>query len=320
MSYVLDIQTTYRTILAAARERRLVSYTDIADAQGKRISRVRDELIRQLDEILCISRRRGWPALTAIVVNQNADGLEGAALEGFAKSAALAGYEVGDPREFADEQKWAVFATAPTTPEVLDMEYGAVREDRGTAIGDAEGAKASEAQRHAAKPGLEARVTAVETKVEGLQENAGELREDFREFRAETSANFNRLEDKMDANHRECMSKIDSSNSELLKKIDSSSNQLHSRIDRSNSELHSRIDNSNSDLLKKIDSSNSERHSRIDNSNSELLKKIDSNHAEVLKKLDERSEKLFDRRLLVHLAIIGAVVTIVVSVIGMPSP
>ena len=241
MSCALDIQATYRTILAAARGRRLVSYADIAEAQGKRISQVRDELIGQLGEILCISRRRGWPALTAIIVSRNADGLEGAALEGFAKSAKLAGYKVGDPEEFADEQRRAVFATAPTVPDVLDMDDGAVGEDRGPAIGGGE--SADSAEQHAAKPSLETAVAVLKTKVEGLQEGAGELREDFREFRAETSNNFNRLEDK-----------------------------------------------------------------------------IDSNHAEVLKKFDERSEKLFDRRLLVHLAIIGAVVTIIVTAMGMLSP
>ena len=259
---------------------------------------MRDDLIGQLAEILCICRRRGWPALTAIVVNRNADGLDGAALEGFAESARKAGYEVGDPREFADEQKGAVFATAQAAPEVLDLGEGAFLEDPVADSG--EGADSTEASEepHAAKPSLETRVTAVETKVEGLQENAGALREDLRGFRAETSVNFNRLEDKVDANHRERMSKIDSSHRECMNKID-----------RSNSDLLNKIDRSNSDLLNKID-----------RSRRELLKKLDSNHAEVLKKFDERYGKFFDRQLLVDLAIIGAIVTIIVSAMGMLSP
>ena len=88
MPLILD--TTYRAILAAARERRFIGYGEIATANGESWQRARQQVFRQLGELMTLCDERDWPFLSAIVVPKEAlesGKLDGPALEGFVKDA-----------------------------------------------------------------------------------------------------------------------------------------------------------------------------------------------------------------------------------------
>ena len=59
MSEQLDLQTTYDAILCAARERRFISYGDLARANGAEWQKVRYEMNRHLGELVKIAVDRG---------------------------------------------------------------------------------------------------------------------------------------------------------------------------------------------------------------------------------------------------------------------
>ena len=109
-----DIRITYRMIVAAARKRRVLHYTEITDAHDMEMNQVLNQLFSHLDEVLKISFERDWPALTAIIVPVRTDHLAGKGLRGFCDSAGRAGYEFDDCATFAREQMEAVFDWAPT--------------------------------------------------------------------------------------------------------------------------------------------------------------------------------------------------------------
>ena len=109
-----DIKITYRMIVAAARELRVIHYKDIAAAHGIEKSLISSQLFRHLGEVLEVSFERKWPALTAIVVPVGACRLSGKGLAGFCDSAKRAGYEFDDCETFAREQMEAVFDWART--------------------------------------------------------------------------------------------------------------------------------------------------------------------------------------------------------------
>ena len=119
-----DIRTTYRMIVAAARERRVIHYEDITDAHGMEMERVLTHLFRHLDKVLEVSFERDWPALTAIIVPVRTDHLSGKGLEGFCESARRAGYEFDDCETFAREQMEAVFDWAPTADAEFEITNG----------------------------------------------------------------------------------------------------------------------------------------------------------------------------------------------------
>lgn len=111
----LDFETTKRAILAVAKERRFLSYLDIANASGVAWNKVHRNVGRHLDELLEWCHRSGLPLLTAIVVNKPnvATGrLEDSALRGFVEGARRIGYHVLDDRDFLTEQQERVFQWA----------------------------------------------------------------------------------------------------------------------------------------------------------------------------------------------------------------
>src|SRR3546814_20173055 len=71
MSDTLDLQTSYRAILGAARERRLISYGEFAKANGAEWQKARRAMTRHLSDTVGIAPDRGWPMPRAIVVNNN---------------------------------------------------------------------------------------------------------------------------------------------------------------------------------------------------------------------------------------------------------
>ena len=118
---LLKPETTYSFIVEAARERRFVSYGQLAEANGTVWPNVRHQMPRHLDKLVTIAAERHWPLLTAIVVNQNdvkTGKLEGTAREGFITAAREAGYDVSNPDEFVKEQQRQVFEWAKTAPDL----------------------------------------------------------------------------------------------------------------------------------------------------------------------------------------------------------
>jgi 5-methylcytosine-specific restriction protein B len=120
----LDLQTTYRTIIAAARQRRFISYGDLAKANGAEWQKVRYEMNRHLGELVALAVERGWPMPSAIVVNQQSlesGALEGSAREGFLAAARDSGLSFDDPDHFVKAQQQALFDWAPSAPDDLEL-------------------------------------------------------------------------------------------------------------------------------------------------------------------------------------------------------
>jgi 5-methylcytosine-specific restriction enzyme B len=121
----LDINKTYGAILAAAREGRFVTYGELAAASGVEWNKARRPLPQQLGKLVEIAHGRGWPLLSAIVVNRDqveTGALEGDALHGFLAAASQVGLQVDDPRAFLRAQQKATFEWAKTAPNDLELE------------------------------------------------------------------------------------------------------------------------------------------------------------------------------------------------------
>ncbi|WP_165504629.1 hypothetical protein [Rhizobium leguminosarum] len=75
----LDINKSYKAILSGARQGRFVSYGEVAAASNVEWKKARRPLPLQLDHLVQISHDRGWPLISAIVVNK--DNIESGNLE-----------------------------------------------------------------------------------------------------------------------------------------------------------------------------------------------------------------------------------------------
>lgn len=111
----LKIDTTVKCILDAAKERKFVSYGDLAKANGCAWQTVRRQMPRHLDLVLGKARARRAPLITAIVVNDinRATGdLEDSSLAGFVAGAERLGIFVTDAKAFLRQQQAATFEFA----------------------------------------------------------------------------------------------------------------------------------------------------------------------------------------------------------------
>ncbi len=111
----LEFEKSMRIIRAAARERRFLSYKDLADASGVAWSRAHYAMNGHLWDLVEFGTLRGWPMLSAIVVNKsNVDtgAMEPETLRGFITAARALGLIVDDDEAFLKEQQAAVFAWA----------------------------------------------------------------------------------------------------------------------------------------------------------------------------------------------------------------
>ena len=120
----LDLQTTYRAILDAARQHRFISYGDLAKANGADWNKVWRNMPRHLGELVKLAIERGWPLLSAIVVSQSnleTGTLDGDTLKGFISAAREFGLDVDDPQTFVKEQQKATFDWASEAPDDLDL-------------------------------------------------------------------------------------------------------------------------------------------------------------------------------------------------------
>lgn len=124
MDQRLDLQTTYRAIVDAARKRRYISYGELAKANGADWNRVRFLIFNQLGELMVLAAKRRWPIVSSIVVKKSniATGtLDGRAMEGFIAAAKDLGFKVQNPTAFVQEQQQEMFEWALDAPEDLDL-------------------------------------------------------------------------------------------------------------------------------------------------------------------------------------------------------
>ena len=121
MTSSLDVNVTLSTILAAARDDRLVSYEEIAEAHNGNLFEVYDEIFDHLEDILKVCFQKDWPAVTVIVVNPGTKVLTGMALVRFAYSAKSAGYRFDDAGKFVIDQTASVFEWAKTAIKIPDL-------------------------------------------------------------------------------------------------------------------------------------------------------------------------------------------------------
>jgi 5-methylcytosine-specific restriction protein B len=118
----LDLEIAYKTILAAARQRKFLGYGELAKAQGVEWGANRNQIFAQLGKLLAQAHERNWPLISAIVVNQahlNDGRLEGAALTGFINDVKRHGVTVDDPEAFLEAEQKRVFDWAPDAPDSL---------------------------------------------------------------------------------------------------------------------------------------------------------------------------------------------------------
>ena len=127
MTDQLDLNTTYKAILAAARERRFISYGELAKANGALWKNVRYKMNTHLGDLVRIASERDWPMPSSIVVNQNnlkTGTLDGTARGGFITAAREFGFDVDDPAVFVKKQQDAMFTWAPDAPDDLGLSDG----------------------------------------------------------------------------------------------------------------------------------------------------------------------------------------------------
>lgn len=120
----LDINKTYAAILSAAKQKRFISYGDLAEASNVPWSQARRPMPQQLGRLATIAHKRGWPLLSSIVVNKEnlqSGHIDGTALEGFLSAARMVGLAVDDPPAFVRNQQQQVFDWARTAPSELGV-------------------------------------------------------------------------------------------------------------------------------------------------------------------------------------------------------
>jgi len=108
----LDFDTTMRTVQAAAKDRRFVSYKQLSDASGVEWSKVRYAMNRHLQELIEYCHRMKWPLLSSIVVtkdNLETGAMDEGTLNGFVTGCKNVGYPVTDAEAFLRNQQERVF-------------------------------------------------------------------------------------------------------------------------------------------------------------------------------------------------------------------
>jgi hypothetical protein len=116
----LDFDKSFRIIKAAGREHRYLSYKELADASGADWGQVHYSIGNHLWALVEFAHRKGWPMLSAIVVNKlnvSSGKLDPETLKGFIGAARLLGYVVTDEEAFLRKQQDEVFAWASANAE-----------------------------------------------------------------------------------------------------------------------------------------------------------------------------------------------------------
>ena len=111
----LDFEKTMNAIGEAASKGRFIGYGELAEASGADWTKVRYAIGPHLDDLVEYCHRRGWPLLSAIVVNKpnvKTGELEADSLKGFVAGARSAGIPVTDDYAFLRGQQSKVFEWA----------------------------------------------------------------------------------------------------------------------------------------------------------------------------------------------------------------
>jgi 5-methylcytosine-specific restriction protein B len=112
----LRLEASLALIRGAAEERRFVSYGDVAAASGLPWDAARRRMDPHLFALCRRATERGWPLLSAIVVDKQSvphGAMRGRPLIGFARAAERAGRIIGgDAAAFLAEEQQRVFAWA----------------------------------------------------------------------------------------------------------------------------------------------------------------------------------------------------------------
>ena len=119
MAEIDEMKTIYKVIIAAARRKDLVRYSELIAMHNWPRGSAAGILGKRLNELLKVCKWRGWPAMAVIVVRQHYDRLTDNNLEAFVRGARDAGYIVEDPEEFQDKQREFLYKWAPTAPDAL---------------------------------------------------------------------------------------------------------------------------------------------------------------------------------------------------------
>ena len=108
----LDLQTTVSALAQTARQRRFMSYKDVADANGATWNKVRFRMNKHLDDVLYYCHRNNLPFLTAIVVpkpNVKTGKQDDETLQGFIAGIERLGVAVTSADKFMEEEQQRVF-------------------------------------------------------------------------------------------------------------------------------------------------------------------------------------------------------------------
>jgi hypothetical protein len=117
----LDFNKSYNAILRSAAEDRFISYKDLADASGAEWSKVHYSIGQHLWSFVEYAHRKGWPMLSAVVVNKPniaSGNLEPETLKGFIAAAKELGLSVTDEEAFLRDQQRRVFEWAKQMIEI----------------------------------------------------------------------------------------------------------------------------------------------------------------------------------------------------------
>lgn len=116
-----ELEATYKVIIAAARQKRLVRYSELITLHKWPEDSATRMMGNQLDTLVKVCKHRGWPAMAAIVVRKNYDRLTENNLRAFIRGSRDAGYTVKDPEDFQDKQRELLYKWAPTAPDTLEL-------------------------------------------------------------------------------------------------------------------------------------------------------------------------------------------------------
>jgi hypothetical protein len=111
----LSFETTMQIVRSAARQRKFLSYKELADPSGVDFNKARYAINDHLWQLVEYAHRRGWPLMSAIIVNKSnvhTGDIEPSTRKGFISAAHDLGYTVTDEHAFLREQQARVFELA----------------------------------------------------------------------------------------------------------------------------------------------------------------------------------------------------------------
>lgn len=115
----LNLQKSLEIIRSAAAERRFLCYKDLADESGLEWNKVHYAVNDHVGHLLEYAHARGWPMLSAIIVNkhnQQTGEMEDYTFRGFLNAAYALGRTVMNEETFLQEEQERVFAWAADRP------------------------------------------------------------------------------------------------------------------------------------------------------------------------------------------------------------